>query len=74
MTRLEHTDCPGCAHYREEPRYGGTPTCAKATHPHGRGAQLAEIRAQRALAGPSRELGEDDDIEDCAPARVSEPA
>ncbi len=41
MTRLEHTDCPACAHYREEPRYGGTPTCAKATHPHGKGAQVA---------------------------------
>lgn len=36
--------------------------------------EITQTRAQRALAGPSREPGEDDDIEDCAPARVSEPA
>ncbi len=50
MTRLEHTDCPGCAHYRELARYA-VPTCAKATHPHGKGAQLACVVAWERCEG-----------------------
>lgn len=37
-------------------------------------AEVAEARARRTLAAPSREPGEDDDIDDRARARFAEPA
>lgn len=42
MTRIDDTQCPSCAHYRELPRYA-VPTCAKAKHPHGGEAQQAAV-------------------------------
>lgn len=50
MTRLEHTDCASCAHFRELTRYA-VPTCAKATHPHGKGAQVAAALAWERCQG-----------------------
>ena len=50
MTRLTDTQCHGCAHYREDRRYA-VPTCAKATHPHGKGAQLACVSAWERCKG-----------------------
>lgn len=54
MTHLGDTHCQTCAHYREERRYA-VPTCAKATHPHGKGAQLACVVAFERCEGRYRE-------------------
>lgn len=50
MTHLPDTQCPTCAHYRELARYA-VPTCAKATHPRGRGAQRACVVAWERCEG-----------------------
>ena len=49
MTRIEHTKCPTCAHYREQPY--PVPTCAKATHPRGGDAQVACVVAWERCEG-----------------------
>jgi len=45
MTRLGDTRCPECAHHRKLSRYGETPTCARAKHPHGGDEQVACVVA-----------------------------
>ncbi|MCD6674862.1 MAG: hypothetical protein LT106_18670 [Burkholderiaceae bacterium] len=55
MTHLSDTQCPTCAHYREERRYP-VPTCARATHPHGGEAQRAAVIAWERCLGRHREV------------------
>jgi hypothetical protein len=43
--------CHECAHQRRLPRYGQTPTCARAKHPHGGDAQLACVLAWERCLG-----------------------
>jgi len=40
MTRIEHTKCPSCAHYRLG-QFGPTPICGKAKNPANQACVLA---------------------------------